>query len=237
MTSAIGSYVFSDVCLMKVRERCKEKKLIKSWDGGGGGGGGGDGQNSQLKLQQISYISLAWVNYGVLILSTLLRNLKLIVLQADMTLMYSLLTLICHLHTKCNFCYQGSYWHLCVYLRLSFPSDSQANVYAPSFTSKALWCFWCTDHLRSNPTLCFMGHKTVTSMSAVAHDHVALLVMSGWEMCAKSQQIWQKIWRAYLISMVSCQKGPTRHSYAWQIGPFWQDTLAICLSVKYMILL
>ena len=21
--------------------------------------------------------------------------------------------------------------------------------------------------------------------------------------------------------MVSCQKGPTRHAYAWQIGPFW----------------
>ena len=29
-------------------------------------------------------------------------------------------------------------------------------------------------------------------------------------------------------SMVSCQKGPTRHAYAWQIGPFWQDTLQIC---------
>ena len=28
-----------------------------------------------------------------------------------------------------------------------------------------------------------------------------------------------------LTSMVSCQKGPTRHAYAWQIGPFWQDTL------------
>ena len=27
--------------------------------------------------------------------------------------------------------------------------------------------------------------------------------------------------------MVSCQKGPTRHAYAWQIGPFWQDTLVI----------
>ena len=25
--------------------------------------------------------------------------------------------------------------------------------------------------------------------------------------------------------MVSCQKGPTRYAYAWQIGPFWQDTL------------
>ena len=25
--------------------------------------------------------------------------------------------------------------------------------------------------------------------------------------------------------MVSRQKGPNRHAYAWQIGPFWQDTL------------
>ena len=29
------------------------------------------------------------------------------------------------------------------------------------------------------------------------------------------------------ISMVSCQKGPTRHAHAWQIRPFWQDTLDI----------
>ena len=27
--------------------------------------------------------------------------------------------------------------------------------------------------------------------------------------------------------MVSYQKGPTRHAYAWQIEPFWQDTLEI----------
>ena len=26
-------------------------------------------------------------------------------------------------------------------------------------------------------------------------------------------------------SMVCCQKGPTRHAYTWQTGPFWQDTL------------
>ena len=30
-----------------------------------------------------------------------------------------------------------------------------------------------------------------------------------------------------LISMVSCQKGPTRHAYA--LGPFWQDTLDMYL--------
>ena len=27
--------------------------------------------------------------------------------------------------------------------------------------------------------------------------------------------------------MVSCQKGPARHAYTWQIGPFWQDTLEL----------
>ena len=31
----------------------------------------------------------------------------------------------------------------------------------------------------------------------------------------------------YCISMLSCQKGPTGHAYAWQIGPFWQNTLDI----------
>ena len=31
--------------------------------------------------------------------------------------------------------------------------------------------------------------------------------------------------RPHLTSMVSCQKGPTRHADAWRIRPFWQDTL------------
>ena len=31
------------------------------------------------------------------------------------------------------------------------------------------------------------------------------------------------------ISRVSCQKGPICHAYAWQIGPFWQDTLDMFL--------
>ena len=40
------------------------------------------------------------------------------------------------------------------------------------------------------------------------------------------------------ISRVSCQKGPTRHAYAWQIGPFWQDTLDLSFSqTAYMTLL
>ena len=34
-------------------------------------------------------------------------------------------------------------------------------------------------------------------------------------------------WAPWDISRVSCQKSPTRHAYAWQIGPFWQDTLDI----------
>ena len=31
----------------------------------------------------------------------------------------------------------------------------------------------------------------------------------------------------FVISMVSCKKGPTRHAYAWLIGPFWQDTIDV----------
>ena len=31
--------------------------------------------------------------------------------------------------------------------------------------------------------------------------------------------------------MVSCQKGPTRHAYAWQIGSFWQNTLDVAFSI------
>ena len=33
-------------------------------------------------------------------------------------------------------------------------------------------------------------------------------------------------------SMVSCQKGPIRHAYTWQIGPFWQDILDY-VTVRY----
>ena len=35
-------------------------------------------------------------------------------------------------------------------------------------------------------------------------------------------------------SMVSCQKGPTRHAYAWQIGPFRQDTLELIPMAWYV---
>ena len=34
------------------------------------------------------------------------------------------------------------------------------------------------------------------------------------------------------MSMVSCQKGPTHHAYAWQIGPFWQNTLNVKIYFK-----
>ena len=34
-------------------------------------------------------------------------------------------------------------------------------------------------------------------------------------------------------SRVSSQKGPTRHAYAWQIGPFRLDTLEIWVDFLY----
>ena len=37
-------------------------------------------------------------------------------------------------------------------------------------------------------------------------------------------------------SMVSCQKGPTRHANAWQIGPFRQDTLEVWHTCPHIII-
>ena len=37
-----------------------------------------------------------------------------------------------------------------------------------------------------------------------------------------------------VVSRVSCQKGPTRNSYTWPIGPFWQYTLDIRTLLLYI---
>ena len=50
---------------------------------------------------------------------------------------------------------------------------------------------------------------------------VALLGLLSWYM---------------LRSMVSRQKGPTRHAYAWWIGPFWQDTLEVIIGKSSQLL-
>ena len=42
----------------------------------------------------------------------------------------------------------------------------------------------------------------------------------GEESKVSSKLLWHTVCYVTLISMVSCQKGPTRHAYAWQIGPF-----------------
>ena len=62
---------------------------------------------------------------------------------------------------------------------------------------------------------------------------------SHWKNTPFSRK-WVRAWYMYMlwsggawggvvfhddISMASCQRGPTRYAYAWQIGPFWQDTL------------
>ena len=50
-------------------------------------------------------------------------------------------------------------------------------------------------------------------------NHVNFLSVGHLE--RNFNEIWMKTYK----SMVSRQKGPTHHAYAWQIGPFWQDTL------------
>ena len=47
-----------------------------------------------------------------------------------------------------------------------------------------------------------------------------------WRCNTSIHKTW---WQHHSNSRVSCQKGPSHHghAYAWQIGPFWQDTLHI----------
>ena len=78
----------------------------------------------------------------------------------------------------------------------------------------------------------------------VEHNHIFVfrIIPHYWNVTSWGHLLWRKRppalhkinimankshkYREHM-SMVSCYKGPTRHAYAWQIGPFWQDTLDV----------
>ena len=54
--------------------------------------------------------------------------------------------------------------------------------------------------------------------NTMIHDAICIVEIRIHDICCcRFIQRWR----------VSCQRGPTRHAYAWLIGPFWQDTLEI----------
>ena len=77
-------------------------------------------------------------------------------------------------------------------------------------------CFSCTNLL-----LCDISHW-LRSCTAIDRKcvHVRMITIVDVTLIMKVNE-------PVKIFMVSCQKGPTYHAYAWQIGPFWQDTLDI----------
>ena len=85
-------------------------------------------------------------------------------------------------------------------------------------------------------------HRTLLPLHYPCHSHVKNHIKIAchehhnvsyhWQLCclfnrsSSFQQRYHQSSTLFSISMLSCQKGPpTRHVYAWQIGPFWQDTL------------
>ena len=59
-----------------------------------------------------------------------------------------------------------------------------------------------------------------------------------WAICRQSNDqvyILCMYWRLALeelhTSRVPCQKGPICHAWAWQVGPFWQDTLNMTFGI------
>ena len=52
-----------------------------------------------------------------------------------------------------------------------------------------------------------------------------------WLAFANQGPLPLRIWR------VSCQKGPICHASAWRVGPFWKDTIDICLTRALWVIL
>ena len=114
--------------------------------------------------------------------------------------------------------------------------------------------FWLQFH-RNLFRSCDLFHNIATLVLITTHreighmntwwkrstNHIVWLGLNELTYCGNRACIYEEItmplWFQIIYSMlfwkyksrVSCQKGPTRHTYAWQIGPFWQDTLEIHL--------
>ena len=91
------------------------------------------------------------------------------------------------------------------------------------------WFFMhCRNHHSDNHT----NHVIIALRKGMSFDsNFIMFVCMG--LLVIHQHWWMK-WlgscgQCHTISRVFCQKGPTRHAYAWQIGPFWQDTLNMML--------
>ena len=91
----------------------------------------------------------------------------------------------------------------------------------------------CGSVIRTNPTrMCDWGAVSLTKWSKITFCvfcarqwHFGIF---GLRPVRQLRPLSLAEINEYIISKVSCQKGPTRHACAWQIGPIWQDTLDIC---------
>ena len=89
---------------------------------------------------------------------------------------------------------------------------------------KLNWFHYITAHSSINCN--YKIEKIVIYINEIADEYINNWRLDGRSQCygnGDSTVLHQAIDSNHF--MVSCQKGPTRHAYAWQIGPFWQDTL------------
>ena len=86
------------------------------------------------------------------------------------------------------------------------------------------------------------NQNSLSMILCILYIHVALHVEldNVYTMTTTKLSPWPGLYltkchpQASYTSRISCQEGPTRHAYAWQIRPFWQDTLDMCLVlVRY----
>ena len=73
-------------------------------------------------------------------------------------------------------------------------------------------------------TLVIIGRDSVNNIVIIHYNNIA--TNGDFEESSRFSQVQYEESKTP-TSRVSCQKGPTRYAYAWQIGIFWQDTLGI----------
>ena len=131
----------------------------------------------------------------------------------------------------------------CVKLRVVHAPGKPGDPGMHHGTKPAILLIWQEAHGKT--LLCWYIHSTF-STSRVQNRNKMRYIM--WQCtCLTCHWIWRArhTWsgsrtfkfeietQSKYITMVSCQKGPTRHAYAWQIGPFWQDALELSHHVLH----
>ena len=130
-----------------------------------------------------------------------------------------------------SFSHLGRPTHKIIQALFSQHTKRHTISYVPWFITKGslVWHHYATMSSRVDKKFCLLKSSAWLTFGFIAFTSPITFesILTCWAQSVGDNMVfWQRA-QHHQIWMVSCKKGPTRHAYAWQIGPFWQDTLAM----------